>query len=412
LFTLWKKMGPGLLYAGAAVGVSHLVQSTRAGAEFGFALIAWVVLANLVKFPFFEFGPRYTLATGKSILEGYHRLGKWVLVLFVVMTILTMFAIQAAVTVVTAGLADYLTGWGAPVWLWSAVLLVVCGTILWWGRFSTLTTVMKVVIVVLSASSALALAVAIGNKGFTISSQGALFSFSNHTHLFFLAALMGWMPAPIDVSVWQSEWKLAQRASTHPEATTSHGRSHFWDFHIGYWGTMLVALIFLLLGALLMYGSGEELSKQGATFASQLIALYKKTLGAWAGPIIAIAALTTMFSTTLTCLDAFPRVLARSFQVHSTESIQGSKTYRIWLIASVVGAVLMLTIIPTMQTMVTIATIISFVTAPLWAIMNLLAVTRKHLPKASKPSKFMQIYAWICAGLLTGFAVFYLTLIF
>lgn len=32
--------GPGLLYAGAAVGVSHLVQSTRAGAEFEFQLLA------------------------------------------------------------------------------------------------------------------------------------------------------------------------------------------------------------------------------------------------------------------------------------------------------------------------------------------------------------------------------------
>jgi len=30
-----KKLGPGLLFAGAAIGVSHLVQSTRAGADFG-----------------------------------------------------------------------------------------------------------------------------------------------------------------------------------------------------------------------------------------------------------------------------------------------------------------------------------------------------------------------------------------
>ena len=27
-----KKLGPGLLFAGAAIGVSHLVQSTKAGA--------------------------------------------------------------------------------------------------------------------------------------------------------------------------------------------------------------------------------------------------------------------------------------------------------------------------------------------------------------------------------------------
>ena len=39
----FKKLGPGLLFAGAAIGVSHLVQSTRAGADFGLGLL-WVLL--------------------------------------------------------------------------------------------------------------------------------------------------------------------------------------------------------------------------------------------------------------------------------------------------------------------------------------------------------------------------------
>jgi Mn2+/Fe2+ NRAMP family transporter len=54
------KLGPGLLYAGAAVGVSHLVQSTRAGAQFGFALVAVVIISNILKYPFFQVGPRYS----------------------------------------------------------------------------------------------------------------------------------------------------------------------------------------------------------------------------------------------------------------------------------------------------------------------------------------------------------------
>ena len=53
-----KAMGPGLLWAGAAVGVSHLVQSTRAGANFGFAMLWVVIVANLFKYTAFEFGPR------------------------------------------------------------------------------------------------------------------------------------------------------------------------------------------------------------------------------------------------------------------------------------------------------------------------------------------------------------------
>ena len=39
-------LGPGLLYAGAAIGVSHLVQSTRAGAMFNFDLSYTIGVTN------------------------------------------------------------------------------------------------------------------------------------------------------------------------------------------------------------------------------------------------------------------------------------------------------------------------------------------------------------------------------
>ena len=49
----FKTLGPGILFATTAIGVSHLVQSTRAGAEYGFALIGFVLMANILKYPFF-----------------------------------------------------------------------------------------------------------------------------------------------------------------------------------------------------------------------------------------------------------------------------------------------------------------------------------------------------------------------
>ena len=57
-----NSLGPGLLFAGAAIGVSHLVQSTKAGAEFGFGLLWALLLVHLFKYPFFQFGPRYAVA--------------------------------------------------------------------------------------------------------------------------------------------------------------------------------------------------------------------------------------------------------------------------------------------------------------------------------------------------------------
>ena len=76
--SILQTLGPGLLFAGAAIGVSHLVQSTKAGAEFGAGLIWALVLAHLCKYPFFQFGPKYSAATGETLLEGYHKLGKGV----------------------------------------------------------------------------------------------------------------------------------------------------------------------------------------------------------------------------------------------------------------------------------------------------------------------------------------------
>ena len=101
MIAAFRRLGPGLLFAGAAIGVSHLVQSTRAGADFGFGLVWALLLVNLVKYPFFQFGPRYALATGESLLDGYRRMGKGVLVVYYILNLGTMFTIQAAVTAVT-----------------------------------------------------------------------------------------------------------------------------------------------------------------------------------------------------------------------------------------------------------------------------------------------------------------------
>ena len=57
---LIKALGPGLLFASMAIGTSHLVLSTKAGAQYGWIMIVPTLLANLLKYPFFEFGVRYT----------------------------------------------------------------------------------------------------------------------------------------------------------------------------------------------------------------------------------------------------------------------------------------------------------------------------------------------------------------
>ena len=49
--------------ATAAVGGSHLVASTQAGAKFGWQLVVLILAVNVLKYPFFRAGVSYTIST-------------------------------------------------------------------------------------------------------------------------------------------------------------------------------------------------------------------------------------------------------------------------------------------------------------------------------------------------------------
>ncbi len=402
----YKKLGPGLLYAGAAIGVSHLVQSTTAGAKFGYELVWAIIIANILKYPFFEFAPRYAASTGKSLLHGYQSLGKWPIYLFAIFTIGTMFIIQAAVSIVTAGLISEIFQWNAPNWIITTVLLVFCSSILLIGNYNFLDKGMKYVILLLTITTIVALIAT--QQGHTIQLIGhkVFFSFKENKHLLFLITLIGWMPAPLDVSVWHSLWSTEKAKST-KEVTSL--KSALFDFKIGYWGTMILAVLFLALGANTIYGTGTPLASSGGAFAKQLINLYTSSLGNWAYYIIATAALTTMFSTTLTCLDAFPRVMTPTTKMIFPSIKRESLLFSFWTFIVAIGSILLIRFgITNMKAMVNFATMVSFVTAPVIAILNYLAVTGNTMPENQKPKRWMRIFSIIGIIYFILFSIYFL----
>jgi len=403
-----KSLGPGLLLAAAAIGVSHLVQSTRAGATYGFALVWAVVLANIFKYPFLEFGPRYAIATKESMIEGYNRLGKWAIGIYIVFTIGTMFAVQAAVTIVTASLAAELTGIALTPLLWSVIILAICILLLLSGQYSALDGAIKLIMVVLAVSTIVALAAALIQGEQQTIPANLTPSIWNVAGVSFLIALMGWMPIPIDGSVWHSLWTLERVKQTR---YTPKLRESLLDFNIGYIGAAVLALGFLTLGALVMYGSGEEYASSGAVFASQLIGLYTASLGQWSYLIIIICAFTTMFSTTLTVTDAYPRVSRRILEVLIPKSFTRKDDIRLyrWLliIVSLFSLGVLYFLGDRFTLMVDLATTLSFLTAPLLAYINYRLVTADHMPKHCIPKPWMKWLSWSGIVFMTGFALFY-----
>ena len=399
-----KKLGPGLLFAGSAVGVSHLVQSTKAGANFGFGLIWALVLINMIKFPFFEFGPRYAAATGENLLEGYKKLGKVFLKVYAVLSFATMFTIQAAVTIVTAGIASSLFKNSLNIQSWTLIILFFCLLILMFGKFKFLDKFMKIIIIILSFSTIIAVVNAFFNLDYD-TNWTQVFPSSNQD-IIFLIAFMGWMPAPLDVSIWQSIWVIEKQKSS----SDFNKNSIMQDFNIGYIGTFLLAIGFLFLGSLVMFGTETKLSNDGSIFSLQLIEMYSKNLGDWSYLLIGIAAFTTMFSTTLTTLDASPRVMNKSIELISEKKIKNGYNY--WIIILISGTIFIFFFyLSEMGSLIKIATVLSFLTAPIYAIMNYLLIFSKHTPKNFKPSIFMNILSIIGILFLIAFNIWYLSIL-
>ncbi|MEN8007964.1 MAG: Nramp family divalent metal transporter [Candidatus Krumholzibacteriota bacterium] len=399
-------VGPGILFAGAAIGVSHLVQSTRAGAGYGFDLLWAVVLVLLFKYPFFQYAHRYTAATGESLLQGYRRLGTWALALFMGVVVISSFIAMAAVTVVTAGLAGTLLGLDMSLTMLSLVLLVVILVMLAAGHYRLLDGVMKVMVLALGALTLTAVGVAAfhGPAGDPDFVHPSVWSAGGLT---FLLALMGWMPAPLDIGAWSSLWILAKHKNDPEPPTLAQA---LLDFNIGYAATVVLAFSFVSFGALVMFGTGAEFSPSGLAFSRQLVDMYTGTLGGWSRWIISLVAFITMFSTTITVMDGYARTLAAGFGLlFRPESKPDPRTTLVFMVLLLILAVAIIGFfMGGMWALVDIATVLAFLTAPLVAVLNFSVVQGGNVPPGKRPGRGLSVLSWTGIVFLVGFGLLWI----
>ena len=400
--TFLQSLGPGLLFAGAAIGVSHLVQSTKAGAEFGFGLFWALLLVHIFKYPFFQFGPRYAAATGETLLDGYKKLGKGVLTSYYIINFITMFTFQATLTIVTARIAATIFGVTNDLVTWSLTILIISIIILGIGKYKLLDNLMKYIIIILTISTIIAVSIALFStkKGFSFQQIVP----SGTAQITFLIAFLGWMPAPLDISIWHSIWSVEKSKTTFEQIKPKYA---IFDFNVGYIGTLFLGVCFVILGALVMFQSGESFSSKGTVFTSQLLNLYTKNLGDFSYLFIGIAAFTTMFSTTLTTLDASPRAMSITTNLVFNKKIK--LNYWFWILLLAIGTFIILKyFLADMGFLVNIATVLSFLTAPFYAIVNYILITSKHTPKKNQPKLPLRILSIVGILFLIGFSLWFL----
>lgn len=399
-----KAMGPGVLMAAAAIGASHLVSSTRAGAEFGWQL-AWVILGvNLLKYPFFAAGARYTAATGESLLHGYLKQGRGYLWLFTGLNVIASIASTAGVCMLTAAMLTQFIP--LPIDVLALLVLISSLLLLILGHYSLLDRLTKIIMFALTLTTLIAVALALDHMK-PLASQFISPSPWQWAHVGFLVAMMGWMPAPIEVSAWNSLW-LLEKQKTSP-VTPSQA---LLDFNLGYIVTALLAVVFLALGALVMHGSGEHFSESGAQFANQLINLYSQVMGGESRYLIGIVAFLCIFSTTVTVIDGYSRTLNMGWQLLAratvTEVQSDKRLTGIMLSVSALGLLLILFFKGALLPLLEFVMILAFMTTVVFAWLNYRLMTSSQLPEADRYGTKMKCLSWIGLSYLLIFAVLFI----
>ena len=418
--TLRQSIGPGILLAGACIGGSHLMSSTTAGARFGFALVGLILLTNLVKYPFLRVGTRFTAATGLSLLEGFQRRNAAYLPLYLVVSLITGTTTIAAVSFVAGLLLTNIPGLaGQDPYGLSIGVLVVSGLVLLLGHYRALDRLSKLLVFLLTlltgvAAASLVMRGPVGDVAASwVSTDPSPWSLAN---LAFLIPLMGWMPGPVEMCVWPSLWMFSRARDT--EHTASPQEAEF-DFNLGYGVTVVTALFFVILGSYTMYGSGDGmLAGSGVSFAQKLIQLYTAAMGGWAAWVIIPAAFSAMFSTTLTCLDAYPRSIAAIqgllYGHDSGDSAPGpmQRRFDLWVVVHLLAAVVALVLAKSggigVKDFVFGAMTGSFLTAPLFAWMAMDTINSSLVPAEHRYGRLTRAFCWFGLVFFSGFSLLFI----
>tara|TARA_B100001113_G_scaffold94931_1_gene76005 strand:- start:650 stop:1894 length:1245 start_codon:yes stop_codon:yes gene_type:complete len=401
---LQKTLGPGLIFASMAIGVSHLVQSTRAGANYGFGLLIFVILANLLKYPFFEFTSRYANSTGTSIIEGYKELGKPVLWTYFIVTLVSMFFISSAVGAVTTGFLQNLFNTSKYGFWNHFFILVICTSILAFGKYNLFDKVIKVIAIslLLSTICAFFLVILKGPQNEILFPQIEY----NKTDIFFIIALMGWMPTAVDLSSWNSLWTLERIKQTGFKPSL---RQTLFEFNMGYIISAVLAVCFLTLGSYLMYGTDTSFSNNSSIFANQVIKLYTDSIGNWSYWVISISGFSIMFGTCIAVFDGYARSVSECIRLVDQNKKNNRLYYDIiiWILATGTFGIIYL-FGSRLKELVDLATTISFIIAPFVAIANYKLVSNLYLKPNDIPPDWLKYLAITGILFLSGFSILFL----
>lgn len=395
-----KAMGPGILMASAAVGGSHIVSSTQAGAAYGWSLLPLVVAANLFKYPFFRFGAEYTATTNKTLVEGYAEKGKIYLWIFFLLNVFSALVNTAGVAILcSAIITSAFPMIGLSITQWSLILVALIWSMLLFGGYKLLDGMAKWIMSVLTIATVLAVIIA-AMKHPEYSSNFIERTPWQIAALPFIVSLLGWMPAPIEISAINSLWSVEKK-----KTVNFSSKDVLFDFNVGYIGTAILAIFFVALGSLIQYPTGQAIEAASAKYISQFVGMYASVLGEWSRYLITFIAFLCIFGTVITVIDGYSRVNETSLRLLFNKEEAGPKSFKIWMtLTAIIGIVIVNFFAGQVSTMLRFAMIASFLTTPFFALLNYILVSSE---KQILPS-WLKFLAFAGLIFLFSFAIFFI----
>lgn len=138
-------LGPGLIVAATGVGAGDLVAALVAGTNYGLVFIWAILIGSILKFTLNEGVGRWHLSSGKTMLEGWHLMGKWATGYFGVYSIIWGFVYGAAGTASSALAAAALFP-QLSIIQWAIIHGLLGFALVWWGKYQMFEKIMNALV--------------------------------------------------------------------------------------------------------------------------------------------------------------------------------------------------------------------------------------------------------------------------
>lgn len=429
---------PGLLWMVSSTGSGSVLFTPRVGSRYGYELL-W---AALVVFVFMwvmirEVG-RYTVVTGKTILEGYHEVPGprgWAVWLVLVPGLVAGVSVVAGVAALAgSALALALPGSQA---LWGSVVLVVSAVFVLAGRYGlveTVAAVMSVVLVIGALATAVAVAPDLADLG-----GGAVPGFPDDLEWSFVMPWVGFLLAGSGGILWFSYWVTArgygapaderedsdadsdteEDVSSDPDET--HRRLKGWTALMSRAALLgvatggLVIVAFMVLGAELL--GPEGIIPEGIDVAEDLARLMSDVWGQAGHWFLIISIIVALWGTVVSNQDGWPRTFADAIRLVQREGSGGGRwreRLRDQMFLRRVATVVVVTLAPLIVlwavrdpvTILDVGGIITAIHTPVFIVLTLI-VNRRSVPKDLRAGWPITVLMVLAGVFYLGFGLFF-----